>query len=130
MNHHAVSPNAHPDDRRKVGETFKALADETRIRLVLHLLDGERNVGALVEALGAPQSTVSRHLAVLRHADVVATRRDGTSVYYRLADAHLGDLVRQAFAHAEHRRLRLPDHEDDAPTRAGVSAADGEAASS
>lgn len=95
-------------------ETFKALADPVRIKLFLLLMRGACNVGELVAALGFPQSTVSRHLAILRHAEVVATRRDGTTVYYRLADAHVGDLVRQAFAHAEHERLGLQPHEVDA----------------
>lgn len=112
MNHHELS--FWPSDLTSVGEMFKALADETRIQLVLHLLVGERTVSDLVGTLNLPQSTVSRHLGVLRHAEIVATRRDGTSVYYRLADAHLGDLVRQAFAHAEHKRLGLPDHGTEA----------------
>lgn len=110
MRKHPLSFPIHPDDLSSVSETFKALADETRLEIVLRLLDGERSVGALVDALSAPQSTVSRHLAVLRHTGVVASRRAGTHVYYRLADVHLADLLLQAFAHAEHRRLGLPDH--------------------
>lgn len=105
---------------------FKALADETRLRVVLALLAGERSVSDLVAGLDLPQSTVSRHLAVLRHAEVVSTRRKATSVYYRLADAHLGDLVRQAFAHAEHERLGLPDHGEEASHAATSSGAIGE----
>ncbi len=127
MHVHNLSPRAHRADRSTVTEIFKALADETRLQLVLHLLSGERNVSDLVESLAIPQSTVSRHLAVLRHAEVVTTRRDGTSIYYRLADAHLGDLVRQAFAHAEHKRLGLPDHgaEVSHATPPGATSAEG-----
>ncbi|EYB66351.1 hypothetical protein DEIPH_ctg139orf0073 [Deinococcus phoenicis] len=80
------------------------------MQLVLLLKDGERNVGQLVEALHLPQSTVSRHLALLRSADLVRTRRETTSVYYRLADGHVGRLVQEAFSHAQHERLDLPDH--------------------
>ncbi len=67
-------------------------------------------MAALVEALGQPQSTVSRHLGLLRSAAVVKTRRETTQVYYRLADAHVAQLVLQAFSHAQHERLGLPDH--------------------
>lgn len=121
MRRHRIAPEPHPDDHARVVATFKALADDTRVRLVLLLLDGERNVTELVEALAAPQSTVSRHLAVLRHADLLATRRDGSSIYYRLADSHVGDLVRQAFSHAEHDRLGLPDHDTDGEPRTSAS---------
>lgn len=117
MRRHDLAPEPHPHDRASVVATFKALADDTRVRLVLRLLEGERNVTELVAALDAPQSTVSRHLAVLRHAYVVAARRDGASIYYRLTDAHVGDLVRQAFSHAEHDRLGLPDHDEATDAR-------------
>lgn len=112
MRHHDLSPQ--PADLHYTCNLLKALADETRLQLVLHLLEQEWSVSELVSSLSLPQSTVSRHLGILRHAGIVATRRDGTSMYYRLADAHLGDLVRQAFAHAEHKRLGLPDHDTEA----------------
>ncbi|WP_263862379.1 ArsR/SmtB family transcription factor [Deinococcus detaillensis] len=80
------------------------------MQLVLLLLQGERSVTGLVDALGQPQSTVSRHLALLRSAQVVKTRREATHIYYRLADAHVAQLVQQAFSHAQHERLGLPDH--------------------
>ncbi|NIV32041.1 MAG: winged helix-turn-helix transcriptional regulator [Trueperaceae bacterium] len=113
MNHHPFELPPHHDDLTAAMETFKALADETRLKLIAHLYQGEHRVNDLVEALVSPQSTVSRHLAVLRHAKLVVVRRDGTSAYYRLADAHVGHLVTQAFAHAQHKRLGLPDHEDE-----------------
>ena len=110
MKHHAIPPAPNPDSLEAMVETFKALADSTRARLVLLLAAGERSVSDLVVQLEQPQSTVSRHLALLRAADLVSTRRDGVRVFYRLKDAHVGDLVAQAFAHAEHERLGLPDH--------------------
>lgn len=121
MYHHELSPR--PADLTYVSELFKALADETRIQLVLQLINRERAVGDLVRTLGLPQSTVSRHLGILRHAEVVATRRDGTSVYYSLADVHLGDLLRQAFAHSEHKHLGLPDHQSETQVASKVSRA-------
>ena len=119
MKHHIIPPAPNPDSLEAMVETFKALADPTRARLVLLLSAGERSVGELVEQLEQPQSTVSRHLSLLRAAGLVSTRRDGVRVYYRLKDAHVGDLVSQAFAHAEHERLGLPDHSAK-PSQAGL----------
>ena len=112
MKQHAVPSTPNPESLETMVETFKALVDPTRARVVLILTEGERGVGDLVELLEAQQSTVSRHLGVLRAADLVTTRRDGVRVFYRLKDAPVGDLVTEAFAHAEHERLGLPDHED------------------
>lgn len=64
---------------------FKALGDETRLRIVALLSHGELCVCHLVEALRVSQPKVSRHLAILRAAGVVDHRREGTWVHYRLA---------------------------------------------
>ena len=63
---------------------FGLLADETRLRIVLLLRDGERNVTDLCATLNLPQPTVSHHLGQLRMGSVVAGRRQGKSVYYSL----------------------------------------------
>ena len=64
---------------------FQALGDETRLALLEQLRDGEKTVGALVEALGCPQPKVSRHLKVLKKAGLVRDRKDGRHVAYELA---------------------------------------------
>lgn len=64
-------------------DLFRALADEVRLRVVYALQSAELSVAELVDVLGLPQSTVSRHLKPLRDAGLVETRREGTSVYYR-----------------------------------------------
>ena len=64
----------------------KALAQPARLRILALLGEGERCVCDLVEVLDMPQSTVSRHLAVLRNAGWVTERRQGVWMYYRLAD--------------------------------------------
>lgn len=112
MKRHTVPVSPHPSDLASVTKTFKALSDPTRARLILLLGEGERAVTELVEILQAPQSTVSRHLAVLRASELVATRREGTMVYYRLASSHVGDLVYEAFAHAKHERLGMLDERE------------------
>ena len=66
---------------------FKACADQTRLRILNLLLVEELCVCDLVKALAMPQPKVSRHLAYLRRAELVVTRKKGLWVYYRLADA-------------------------------------------
>lgn len=65
-------------------QVFRALGDPTRLRLMALLRKGEVCVGDLVTALALPQGTVSRHLARLRDAGLVETRRDGAWAYYRV----------------------------------------------
>ena len=65
---------------------FAALADQTRRRILGLLASGEICVCHIHEALDIPQPTASRHLAHLRKAGLVATRRDGLWVHYRLAE--------------------------------------------
>ncbi len=73
---------------------MKALGDETRLRLFSLLgQHDELCVCHLVDAMQLPQSTISRHLSVLRHAGLVSTRRDGKWMYYRLH----GDIAKQLF---------------------------------
>jgi len=79
----------------------KTLADPNRLMIVHELRSGEKSVGQMVSQLGLHQSNVSRHLAVLRERDIVATRREGTTIYYRLANptiAEACDLVRKVLA--------------------------------
>ena len=82
-------------DVRPVSRLFKALGDETRLRIVALLAHGELCVCHLVAALDLPQPTASRHLAVLRNAGVVDTRRDGSWVYYRLIEQTDPDCKQQ-----------------------------------
>ncbi len=64
---------------------FKAVSDETRLRILALLLEGELCVCELMAILALPQSTVSRHLAYLRNAGLVSDRRQGVWMYYSLA---------------------------------------------
>lgn len=70
----------------QLDDVFAALADETRRRILGLLASGEICVCNIHEALDVPQPTASRHLAHLRNAGLVATRRDGLWVHYRLAE--------------------------------------------
>ena len=68
-----------------MNRTLKALSDPTRVRILGLLAGGEVCVCHIHEALDIPQPTASRHLASLRKAGIVDTRRDGLWIYYRLA---------------------------------------------
>ncbi len=70
---------------KKTARLFKALSDETRLRILALLCRGELCVCELMAVLELPQSTVSRHLAYLRNASLVLDRRQGVWMYYRLA---------------------------------------------
>lgn len=75
-------------------DTFKALADRTRLRILALLGTNEVCVCHLHDSLGVPQPTVSRHLAYLRRVGLVTARRDGVWVHYRVATS-LAPEVRQ-----------------------------------
>ncbi len=69
---------------------FKALAEPTRRRILQALLQHELSVTELVEVLDQPQSTVSRHLKVLRNAELISDRRNGVAVHYSPSSAAVG----------------------------------------
>lgn len=78
------------------------LADATRIRILWALLDGEQPVNNLAVGLGKPPNTVSQHLAKLRMAHLVQTRREGSRIFYRIENDHVRQLVRDAISHVDH----------------------------
>ena len=100
---HAVedADDAHVEEAVRV---LKLLADHTRLRLIRALLHGEHSVGELAEHVGSRHAAVSQHLAKLRWAGLVISRRDGSRIYYRTVDDHVERLVAEAFAHAIHVR--------------------------
>jgi ArsR family transcriptional regulator, zinc-responsive transcriptional repressor len=86
--------------------TLKLLADDTRLRIVWNLLHGEHNVNDLADHLGMQPAAISHHLAKLRLAGVVRTRRDGNHIYYAASDRHIKRLVADALGHVDHRESR------------------------
>lgn len=71
-------------DLDQLSSLFRLLSDKTRLSILLHLAEGERNVTDLCEELGLPQPTVSHHLGLLRMNNVVGNRRHGKQVFYTL----------------------------------------------
>ncbi|MBM4423724.1 MAG: winged helix-turn-helix transcriptional regulator [Chloroflexi bacterium] len=91
-------------------EICHALSDPNRILILYGLREGARNVGELAEALSLTQPTVSRHLKVLRDRGMVVAEREGTSVYYTLADGRVIEslnLLREVLAGILEQRTAL-----------------------
>jgi DNA-binding transcriptional ArsR family regulator len=87
---------------------LKLLGDETRLRIIWALLDGEHSVNELAELVGAQAAGVSQHLAKLRLARLVRTRRDGTRIFYVADDVHVRRLVEEVLSHADHVTRTVP----------------------
>ncbi|MCA0989080.1 ArsR/SmtB family transcription factor [Guptibacillus algicola] len=85
-----------------VSQTFKALGDPTRIRILNLLADHECSVSEIAEGLQLSQSTVSHQLRFLKNLRLVKFRRAGTSIYYSPDDKHVMALLSQAINHACH----------------------------
>jgi DNA-binding transcriptional ArsR family regulator len=75
-----------------VAQRFKALGEPARLELLAALQLGERSVSELVELTGRGQPNVSQHLKEMVHAGLVAPRREGTRVYYRIADPYVSRI--------------------------------------
>jgi DNA-binding transcriptional ArsR family regulator len=90
-----------PDERVTASTVrlLKGFADETRLRVLCVLRDREVCVHDIVEALDMSQSAVSHQLRVLRDARLVAHRREGRHVFYRLADDHVREMLENALTH-------------------------------
>lgn len=86
------------------------LADATRVRVLWALTGGELSVNELADHVGKPAPSVSQHLAKLRMARLVKTRREGTTVYYSLENEHVEQLVTDAVYNAEHAGPGIPLH--------------------
>ncbi len=85
-----------PDDFLELmAEKFRMLADATRLAILRSLMAGERNVTQVVQETGRGQANVSKHLKLLAEAGLVARRKEGLQVFYRLADPIVERLCAQ-----------------------------------
>lgn len=121
---HAASKALDPlpvEQAELAAEVFRMLAEPTRVRLLWALLEQELPVNELADLVAKPAPSVSQHLAKLRMARLVHTRRDGTQVFYRVENDHVARLVRDAVFNAEHAGPDVPRHHQDeaTPLRSG-----------
>ena len=91
-------------------QLLNVASDFTRLKILHALLSGEKNVGELIEIVGASQSLVSHQLQVLRNNRLVSVRKDKTRVYYRLDDEHINMLFEVVYAHVMEKRMKKEDH--------------------
>jgi len=97
-------------------EVLRMLADPTRLQIAGLLLDEEKSVSQLATELDKPVPGVSQHLAKMRMAKLLITRKQGTSVLYRVENGHVRQLVIDTIGHVEHLLDAVPVHhrKDDA----------------
>jgi len=77
-----------------VARHFGLLSEPTRLKILHTICRDERSVKSIVAATGATQTNVSRHLALMREAGVVGSRREGTTIYYRVNDPEFVEICR------------------------------------
>lgn len=100
-----------PDDQvGLIVEVFRMLADATRVQVLWALTNREMSVNELAEHVGKPAPSVSQHLAKLRMARLVRTRREGTTIFYSMENEHVCQLVTDAVFNAEHAGPGVPPH--------------------
>ncbi len=93
-----------------VAETFQALADNTRLKILYALVKSEVCVRDLAILVGVSESAISHQLRLLRDRRLVIQRREGNVIYYSLNDGHLAVLFREAEYHADHVHQGISDH--------------------
>jgi DNA-binding transcriptional ArsR family regulator len=114
--HHAHPRTPGEEQFALAAELLALLGDRTRLTLLHALTAGEADVTSLTEVCGAARPAVSQHLARLRLAGLVGTRKEGRRVVYSLRHGHLRRLVDEALKVADH---RLTETSTDSPTEAG-----------
>jgi ArsR family transcriptional regulator len=87
---------------QRLAELFKVISDPTRLKIIGLLAHQEMCVGDLHLLLGMTQPAVSHQLRLLRHLQVVSSRKEGRHVFYTLSDNHIHTLFDQGLAHIQH----------------------------
>ena len=82
-----------------LGDLFKVFGDTTRIKIMYALYEDEMCVCAIAVLIGMTQSAVSHQLKSLKAANLVTSRREGKTIYYRLSDDHVKSIIDQGYEH-------------------------------
>ena len=88
---------------QRLASFFKVLGDETRVRIICALAEGEMCVSDISEILNVSQSAVSHQLKLLKIEGHVKSRRDGKNIYYSIDDEHVLDIIEKAISHIRHK---------------------------
>jgi DNA-binding transcriptional ArsR family regulator len=95
----AMSSEALARNASEAASFLRALGNENRLMILCALTQGELSVSALLQQVPLSQSALSQHLAILRHEELVATRRQAQSIHYRIADARVHDFIALLYQH-------------------------------
>jgi ArsR family transcriptional regulator len=93
-----------------VARRFAVLGEPMRLRLIQALFEGEKNVTELVAATGGTQANISRHLQTLTNGHILARRKDGLQVYYRISDPTVAKLCEVVCGSLERQLSRQAAH--------------------
>lgn len=99
---HIFQKNLDEETLFLITQTFKALSDPTRLRILYLLFQGEHSVNDIADKLSLVQSTVSHQLRFLKNLRLVKFRREGTSLYYSYDDEHVKSIIAQTIDHTNH----------------------------
>jgi len=94
----ATPPDEELDD---IADFFKVFGDNTRLKILIALLQSELCVQDIADALSMTQSAISHQLKGLKAQDLVKTRREGKTIFYSLADSHISTILSTGIDHIE-----------------------------
>jgi DNA-binding transcriptional ArsR family regulator len=95
---HALDPAAFEANAMDVADVLRALANERRLQILCILMEqDETNVGTLVGRIGISQSALSQHLAKMRDEGILAFRRESQTLWYRIADPRIRELMAELY---------------------------------
>lgn len=97
--HHSEIVRPEGESLASLADFYRVFSDETRIRILCELLDGEKRVLDIANGLGLSHSAVSHQLQLLRTRRLVSFRREGKSVRYSIADEHIQSILKQGIEH-------------------------------
>lgn len=95
---HVLDPAAFEANAVEVANVLRALANERRLQILCVLMEAsEATVGTLVAKIGISQSALSQHLAKMRDEGILAFRRESQTLWYRIADPRIGELMAELY---------------------------------
>lgn len=80
---------------------FKAISDESRLKIIIYLLDGKKSVGEISTALNMSQSATSHALRILKDARILRCEKFGNVIFYYVADDHVKTIIEKSIEHLE-----------------------------
>ncbi len=94
-----MEENRNMSDAGRLSELYKVFGDETRVKIMISLAEGEKCVSDIASATGVSQSAVSHQLKILKYSNLVNGKRDGRLVTYALADDHVRTIINMGIDH-------------------------------